>query len=214
MTLERVIGHRDTGRTACPGELLYDQLDELRALVASGVGVSPTFTTRLSATLADFSVDYGDVVPVTGLLSGPDGGPLVNETVEVQTNGDGPLEDRLHRTTAPDGTFAMELRPRKRLYVRLRYPRRRRAAPGDLVALAAPPAAADHAALAGELERRRCARAGQRAGSARASACVTLVLHQRLGGRYRRVGARAVRVRRGRFSTSFCPPSARATATR
>ena len=32
-TLERVSGHRDTGKTACPGDALYDQLDEIRALV-------------------------------------------------------------------------------------------------------------------------------------------------------------------------------------
>ena len=34
--VERVLGHRDTGKTACPGDALYDQLDEIRALVASG----------------------------------------------------------------------------------------------------------------------------------------------------------------------------------
>jgi len=34
---------------------------------------------------------------------------------------------------------------------------------------------------------------------------VTLVLQQRKGGRYRRAGVRAVRARRGRFSTSFTP---------
>ena len=34
---------------------------------------------------------------------------------------------------------------------------------------------------------------------------VTLVLQQRSGGRYRRVGARAFRARRGRFSASFVP---------
>ena len=35
-TLERVSGHRDTGKTACPGDALYDQLDDIRALVESG----------------------------------------------------------------------------------------------------------------------------------------------------------------------------------
>ena len=61
---------------------------------------------------------------MTGLLSGPDGGPLVNETVEVQTNGTGRWKTSSLTTTAPDGTFAGELRPRRRLYVRLRYPGR------------------------------------------------------------------------------------------
>ena len=34
---------------------------------------------------------------------------------------------------------------------------------------------------------------------------MSLVLQQRIRGRYRKVGASAVRVRRGRFSTSFVP---------
>ena len=108
VTLDRVIGHRDTGRTACPGTLLYAQLDELRLLVASGVGAIPTFATRLSATLADFWVDYGDVVPVSGLLSGPDGGPLVNETVEVQSNGTGVWKTSAYAITASDWSFDTE----------------------------------------------------------------------------------------------------------
>ncbi len=202
--LERVIGHRDTGRTACPGELLYDQLDELRALVASGVGVSPTFTTRLSATLADFRVDYGDVVPVSGLLSGPDGSPLVNEAVEVQTNGEGRWRTASTATTAPDGTFATELRPRKRLYVRLRYPGRaelRRATSSrlllhlrPLISLRTPVSSSEagtRVPVKGTIGPRK--------------RVVTLVVHQRRGGRYRRVALRAVRARRGRFSTSFLP---------
>src|SRR5215217_250169 len=36
VTLERVIGHRDTGKTSCPGDLLYDQLRGIRALVEAG----------------------------------------------------------------------------------------------------------------------------------------------------------------------------------
>ena len=204
VTLERVIGHRDTGRTACPGGLLYAQLDELRALVATGVGLVPTFATRLSATLADFSVDYGEIVPVTGLLSGPDGGPLMNEAVEVQTNGTGVWKTSSVATTAPDGTFATELRPRRRVYVRLRWPGRaglRRATSSrlllhlrPLIMLRSPAqsgATGVRVPVSGTISPRK--------------RFVTLVLQQRIRGRYRRVGARAVRVRRGRFSTSFVP---------
>jgi hypothetical protein len=204
VTLERVIGHRDTGRTACPGGLLYAQLDELRALVSTGVGLIPTFATRLSATLADFSVDYGEVVPVTGLLSGPDGGPLVNEAIEVQTNGTGVWKTSSVATTAPDGTFATELRPRRRVYVRLRWPGRgelRRATSPrlllhlrPLITLRSPAdsgAPGKRVPVSGTISPRK--------------RLVTLVLQQRSRGRYRKVGARAVRVRRGRFSTSFVP---------
>ena len=204
VTLERVIGHRDTGRTACPGALLYAQLDELRSMVATGVGAIPTFATRLSGTLADFSVDYGEVVPVTGLLLGPDGGPLVNEAVEVQTNGTGVWKTASVTATAPDGTFAAELRPRRRVYVRLRYPGRaelRRATSSRLL-LHLRPVIALREPVTSSVPQARVPVSGTIAPRKR---FVTLVLQQRIRGRYRKVGASAARVRRGRFSTSFVP---------
>ena len=204
VTLERVIGHRDTGRTACPGALLYAQIDELRALVSTGVGLVPTLGTRLSATLADFSVDYGEVVPVTGLLSGPDGGPLVNETIEVQTNGKGFWKTAGLVTTATDGTFASELRPRRRVYVRLRYPGRaelRRTTSSRLLLHLRPVIALRAPATSGAPGRR----VRLKGTVTPRKRFVTLVLQQRVRGRWRKVGARAVRARRGRFSTSFVP---------
>ena len=55
-----MIGHRDTDRTACPGDALYAQLDELRALVASGDARSPGVRrTRERVRWRDSRVDYG-----------------------------------------------------------------------------------------------------------------------------------------------------------
>ena len=57
-TLNRISGHRDTGRTECPGDTLYGQLPSIRALAAAGpagfglarlsgaVRVGPTYYTR------------------------------------------------------------------------------------------------------------------------------------------------------------------------
>jgi hypothetical protein len=204
VTLERVIGHRDTGRTACPGELLYGQLDDLRAMVASGVAGVPTVATRLSATLADHRVDFGEIVPVTGLLSGSDGAPLPGEQVEVQVNGDGRWVTSRRILSAADGTFATELKPRKRMYVRLRFPGRTdlRGAFSSRLLLRLRPAIT--------LRRPRSRAApGERVGVVGRvgprKRVVHLVLQQHIRGRYRKVGAKAVRARRGRFRTSFVP---------
>ena len=204
VTVERVIGHRDTGKTACPGELLYAQLDDLRAMVASGVATVPGAAARLSATLADYRVDFGEAVPVTGLLSGPDGVPLPGEQVELQVSADGRWTTSRRVLSAADGTFATELKPRKRMYVRLRYPGRAELRGAfstrlllrlrPVIALQSPPrraAAGTRVPVQGSV--------GPRKG------VVYLVLQQEVGGRYRRVGATAVRVRRGRFRTSFVP---------
>jgi N-acetylmuramoyl-L-alanine amidase len=204
VTTERVIGHRDTGKTACPGELLYAQLGDLRAMVASGVATVPSFATRLSATLADYSVEYGEVVPVTGLLSGPDGGPLPGEQVEVQVNGDGRWTTSRRAVSAPDGTFATDLKPRKRMYVRLRFPGRTalRGAFSTRLLLRLRPVIA--------LERpwsraARGARVPVLGTVGPRKRFVHLVLEQHVRGRYRKVGASAVRARLGRFRTSFVP---------
>ena len=200
----RVLGHRDTGRTACPGDLMYAQLDQLRTMVATGVGAAPAVTASLSATLADTSIDYGETVPLSGVLRGPDGLALPAAPVDVQTNADGRWLTSKRLTTAPDGTFAGALRPRKRMYVRLRFP-----GGGDLrgatsarlllrlhpvVTLKRPPRSARRGrrvALAGTVGPRK--------------PWLRVMLQQRIHGRFKTVGSKAVRARRGRFSTSFVP---------
>jgi N-acetylmuramoyl-L-alanine amidase len=202
VTLDRVNGHRDTGRTACPGQLLYDQLGQLRAMVAGGVLTGPAFATSLSGTLADYRVDYGEVVPVTGLLSGPDGAPIPNEQVEVQVNGDGRWTTSRRVLSAADGTFATELNPRKRMYVRMRFPGRPDlgGAYSTRLLLRLRPVI--------EVERPRSrfvpGRPVPLAGTVGPrKRFVHLVVQQHVRGRFRNIGARAVRARLGRFETTF-----------
>jgi hypothetical protein len=204
VTVERVLGHRDTGRTACPGALLYGQLDELRTMVATGVGTVPTATAQLSAALADYSIDYGELVPVTGVLTDPDGLALPGATVEVQTNAEGRWVTAQRLGTGTDGTFAGELRPRKRMYVRLRFPGQAelRGATSSRLLLRLRPVVT----LKGPVGRaRRGATVRVQGSVGPRKPWVHLVLQQRIRGRYRTVGAKAVRVRRGRFATSFSP---------
>jgi hypothetical protein len=202
VTVERVIGHRDTGRTACPGDLLYAQLDELRTMVATGA--PPTFTARLSAALASYAIDYGQLVPVTGQLLRPDGSALAGASVEVQINADGRWVTAHRLTTGADGTFAGELRPRKRMYVRLRYP--------GQAELAGATSARLLLHLRPVVRLRRAAGRGRQGvhvavqgGVGPRKGRVHVVLQQRIRGRFRTVGVRAVRTRKGRFATSFVP---------
>ena len=204
VTANRVLGHRDVGRTACPGNLLYAQLDALRSMVATGGGAPPSLAARVSAALAHYSIDYGEAVPVTGLLSGPDGLALPGAAVEVQTNADGRWITSENLTTAADGTFAGELHPRKRMYVRLRFP-------GQPTVLGATSARL-LLRLRPVIDLRRPAKRARRGARVAVSGrvgprkrVVYLVLQQRVRGRYRTVGTRAVRARAGRFESSFVP---------
>ena len=108
VTLERVIGHRDTGRTACPGEALYTQLDELRTLVETGLPLSTVPAARVSATIADSRIAYGELVPVGGTLVSPDGLPVAGEVVDVQVNNQGRWRTVKRVTTDANGAFGTE----------------------------------------------------------------------------------------------------------
>ena len=204
VTLERVIGHRDTGKTACPGDAFYDQLADIRALVESGSPAYAPSVARVIAELADPRVDYGELAPVSGALLWPDGAPLDGGVAEVQVNSDDAWRTAKRVTAGPDGLFWTELKPRKRMYVRVRYPGSadlRGAASRRLLLRLRPVIAFDRPP-----RRARRGRALTLTGTvAPRKRVVHVVLQQRIRGRWRKVGTRAVRARRGRFEASFVP---------
>jgi hypothetical protein len=205
VTVERVIGHRDTGKTVCPGDALYAQLPKLRAMVGSGAP-APLFATRLSGALGDEDADYREPVPVTGSLAAPDGSALPGETVELQVNTDGAWRTVKRLTTRADGTFSSELRPRLRMYVRVRYRGR-----GELRGTSSTRLLLHVRSLVAIDDAPSRGKAGVRVPVtgrvAPGKGAVYLVLQQNIGGRFRQVGVRAVKVRRGRFEGSFVPGS-------
>jgi hypothetical protein len=203
VTLERVIGHRDTGRTSCPGDALYDQLDDIRALVEAGTPFA-TFSARVTAALADQRVDYGEIVPVSGALVGPDGNPLAGQPVEIQVNSDDAWRTARRVTTGADGGFVSDLKPAKRMYVRVSYPGRadvRGSASPRLLLNLRPVLKFDRPPKRGR-RGRRVVVAGTVAPRKRV---VSVVFQQLVRGRWRKVATRGVRTRRGRFEASFVP---------
>jgi hypothetical protein len=202
--VQRVLGHRDVGRTACPGGLLYGQLGQLRDMVASGAGLETAPTAHVSATLAHYTIDFGETVPLTGLLSGPDGAPLAAAPVDVQTNSEGRWVTSKELTTGGDGSFAGEIKPRKRMYVRFRFP--------GLTTVPGATSARLLLRLRPVIKLRRPASRARAGTRVRVSGTVGprkrlvwAVLQQRIHGRFRQVGIKAVRTRAGGFSTSFVP---------
>jgi N-acetylmuramoyl-L-alanine amidase-like protein len=203
VTVDRVLGHRDLGRTACPGDGLYDQLDEIRSLVLSGTPFA-SFSARVSAALAYHTADYPQDVPVTGTLFGPDGSPLGGRPVEVQVNSDNAWRTSRRLVTGADGAFLSDLRPAKRMYVRVRYPGSAdaRAASSPRLLLRLRPRVAFTRPPKSGARWRRVSVKGTVAPRKR---LVSVFLQQRVGGRWRTVGRRTVRTTRGRFATSFVP---------
>jgi hypothetical protein len=203
VTLDRVIGHRDVGKTACPGDELYTQLGDIRSRVVSGA-TFVSFSARVSAALADYNAEYREVVPVTGALVGPDGAALAAQPVEVQVNSDDVWRTARRVTTAGDGAFVTDLTPAKRMYVRVRFQGSAdvRGASSQRLLLRLRPLVAFTRAPRSAIRGRRLTVKGTVAPRKRT---VSVVFQQRIRGRWHIVGGRAVRTRAGRFSTTFTP---------
>jgi len=205
VTVQRVLGHRDTNTTACPGDALYAQLPELRARVA---GASPIATgaTRLSAALASTHTTYGRPVLFQGVLSSGSG-PLEGEAVEVQSLRAGRWVTSRRVRSGAGGLVTALVKPKASGRVRLRYAghsglRASASRSGllrvrSLVSLRKPPAAG---------ARGVALKVGGKVSPAKR--LVYLVLQQKRGGVFKRVGQKAVRTSRGRFGTSFVPARA------
>ena len=204
--LQRVIGHRDSGATSCPGDALYSQLPELRRLVGN---VSPTgLATSLLASAGARTVPFGGTVPVTGRLAVAGAAPLARQPVLVQA-----FISRAWRTVATASTddrggLAAIIKPMRNRSLRVRF-----AGLGDLRPATSPTfdvrvrpmlsisrtlgraASGAHVVVRGRVRPRK--------------ARVYLVLQQKRGRGYRTVGTRAVKTRRdGRFQGSFVPARA------
>ncbi|MEJ7715789.1 MAG: N-acetylmuramoyl-L-alanine amidase [Thermoleophilaceae bacterium] len=85
VALRRVIGHRDTGATSCPGEALYAQLPRLRSMVGD---VEPGgLTTRdhgPGCGARRSTVTYGATAPVTGTITAGGAAPNASLPVQIQ----------------------------------------------------------------------------------------------------------------------------------
>ena len=120
VSFERVSGHRDAGRTACPGEAGYAQLPDLRSRVG---GVQPRAArTRMTASIGPRIVAFPQAVRFTGRLTLDSGGPVGGAPVQVQV-----LRGQAWRTvtsvnTRSDGSFEAEISPGGSNTLRVRYP--------------------------------------------------------------------------------------------
>jgi hypothetical protein len=199
----RVLGHRDTNSTACPGSALYAQLGDLRARVATGVAPpgSPTLT---SAALSATHTTYGGTVGISGTLTSDAGAPLAGLPVRVQVLRGERWRTLAGLTTDAAGAWAATVVPRGTRLLRAIYPGSTAWRPSysaELLLRVAPVVTLGRTAATG-VRGRRFRVSGRVTPS---KTVVYQVLQQRIRGSYRRVGVRVVPVRAGRFRSSFAP---------
>ena len=206
--VKRVLGHRDTNATECPGTALYSQLGDLRSLVGGVTpqGTATTVSAQLDARRA--TIEYGDDATVAGALTTRDGTPVAGQPVTVQAQVDGRWKTSSTPTTAGDGSFSAVVKPKVTRPLRVRF-----AGAGDLRSSVTPTLTL---AVRPVVKLRR----PPRRGAARARVTLTgtvkprkarvyQVLQLERRGRFRNVGVKALRTtRKGAFSGSFVPAGA------
>jgi N-acetylmuramoyl-L-alanine amidase len=205
VSVQRVLGHRDTNATACPGNALHAQLPQLRQMVAGvqPVGVATSLTAAVDAPRS--AIDYGDTATVRGQLVSSGGAPVAGQAVLVQVRVDGRWRTSSAPVTAGDGSFAAAVKPRLTRSLRVRF-----AGAGDLRSSVTPAFAVPVRRV---LSLRRPPRRGMaglpvklrgRVRPGRVRVYQVLQLERR--GRFRKVGVKALRPgARGWFRGSFVP---------
>ena len=206
VTVPRILGHRDTNSTACPGSALYDQLEELRAQ-AAGALPGTTTPTRLTAAPASTRTRYGGPLPFRGTLLSGAGGPLPNEVVHVQVfRSRGWVTSRRVRT-GPTGTFEAALKPKAKSRIRARFQGRsglRASSSRSSTLRVRALVTLTRAPLTGVAG----VRVRVRGKVSPAKRLVWMIVRRQRGGVWQLRGEKILRVRRGRFAGSFRPARA------
>jgi uncharacterized protein with LGFP repeats len=206
--VKRVLGHRDTNSTECPGSTLYAQLDDLRSLVGglTPQGTATSVVAKIGARRS--AIDYGDSATLSGRLTTNSDAAVGGQPVTVQAKIDGRWTTSSTPTTASDGSFSAVVKPKVTRPLRVRF-----AGAGDLrssvtptltlavrpiVTLRRPPrrgAARARVELRGTVKPRK--------------ARVYQVLQLERRGRFRNVGTKALKTtRKGAFNGFFIPSAA------
>jgi hypothetical protein len=203
--VQRVIGHRDTGATACPGNALYAQLPELRALVGN-LGPAGT-TTRLRArvTARRATVRFGRQATVKGRLTVGGGAPLTPLPVEIQALVGTRWKRAAAATANPNGDFTATIAPKRTRALRARFagtPQLRTGTSPRFTVKVQPVVTLSRLPARG----RAGAATSFRGRVTPVKRYVWQVLQQRKRGRFRTVGAKRLRVKRnGTFTGRFVP---------
>jgi hypothetical protein len=199
----RVLGHRDTNLTSCPGDALYAQLEDLRARVASGTPL-PGAPTTLTAALSATRTAYGTPVTAYGTLGSALGVPLAGVPVRLEALRGGRWRVLAQPLTDAAGGWSATIVPHGSRLLRATFAGDltwRRAWSAEMPLRVTPRVTLGPTAATG-VRGARVRVAGRVTPGKR---LVYQVLQQRIAGVYRRVGVRAVPARGGRFRSWFAP---------
>jgi hypothetical protein len=193
--LDRISGHRDGNRTACPGAALAAALPELRRAVAATTGTSSAVVVEAAPEAP--VVTFPEPVALTGRVSGPEGAMAAVAVTVQRRTANGAFVTAARAVTAADGSWRATVPASRTLSLRATAAVAE-AAPSRLVRVQVAPR------LTLRPRRRRLPRRRLDVqGTVRpAKASVELRVERWVAGRWRAITHRHIRPRRGRWSAS------------
>ncbi|HWI21752.1 MAG TPA: peptidoglycan recognition family protein, partial [Baekduia sp.] len=193
---QRISGHRDVGKTECPGGALYAQLPQIRARAAQ---IAPEYANvkgRLTLARSASAVRYGDTLTLTGQLHRFDGSPVVGVAVWAQKRGTSSWVPMTKGFTSADGSYSITIpwRASGRL--------RTHAVVDDGIAVSAA-ATVECIPQLSQMKKARVARRATVKGKVRPAETFKVLLERQTGGRYRKIGTYSVKARKSAFKAKL-----------
>jgi hypothetical protein len=204
VTFQRISGHRDGNTTACPGDVLYGQLEDLRARAGRYATAAAGLTIRASST----TVRGADLATLSGSLRFADGSSPAGATVQIlYSTGGGAPAIVASAACGADGRYSADLALHASGVVQARF-----AGDGARPALTSQPLDITvKPELLVEVSRthlRRGRKLKVRGRITPDADAVTLKWERKVGRRYRRIRTRTLAVSDGRFAATMRPTRA------
>jgi hypothetical protein len=107
---ERISGHRDADKTACPGDALFAQVPEIRAEAAAiAATLVPATPSAVTLDALDRTLDFPQIAQLSGRATAGGGAPLARAPISVQIATGGGFQTLLRTTTGDDGAWSAQL---------------------------------------------------------------------------------------------------------
>ncbi|HYY44145.1 MAG TPA: N-acetylmuramoyl-L-alanine amidase, partial [Actinomycetota bacterium] len=119
--LPYIAGHRDAGKTSCPGDYVYRSLSALRKSVAQVIAAGKR-ATKLTLSGSTGTVPVGQPVTFKGRLVDEKGAALAGRQVKLYRRAGGQWSLVRKVTTGGAGGFSATFEPRRRFTLRAYYP--------------------------------------------------------------------------------------------
>jgi hypothetical protein len=193
VTFDRISGHRDGNSTSCPGDVLYDQLDDLRTEAARFAGPISGLTVYAAGRIRGLRP-----IDVSGYLRFDDGSSPVGATLDVEYQAAGAAWTRIAAAACnEDGSWRTTVQIPASGRLRVVYPgdavRPRQESPPRRVRVL------PHLRIETDRARMRRGRVVTVTGTATPADRVSLTVERRVGRRWVRERKRSLAVHEGAF---------------